>query len=105
MTEQTDTYRINDAQQRVAQILLLLAGREAEGLPQAAICKAGKWAGSKVHNDLRNLREAGLVERLCSGNWRLGPKLVQVAIAHQTGLARIKARLDEIEQRYSRTPN
>ncbi len=105
MTDQSDTYRINDAQQRIAKIMTLLAGREAEGLPQGAICKAGKWAGSKVHNDLRNLREAGLVERLGNGNWRLGPKLVQIAISHQTGLARLRQQLDEIEQRYSRNPH
>jgi DNA-binding IclR family transcriptional regulator len=105
MSDLGDTYRINDAQQRVAQILVLLAGREAEGLPQGAICKAGKWAGSKVHNDLRNLREAGLAERLENGNWRLAPKLVQIAIAHQQGIARIQDRLSELQQRYSRHPN
>lgn len=104
MSAETDTYRLNDAQQRVAQILVLLAGREAEGLPQGAIVKAGKWSGPKTHNDLRNLREAGLVERLQNGNWRLGPRLVQIAINHQTGLARLKAHYEEIEQRFSRNP-
>lgn len=105
MNDAADTYRINDAQQRVTQILLLLAGKEAEGLPQGAIAKAGKWAGSKTHNDLRNLRHAGFAERLPNGNWRLAPKLVQIAIAHQTGLARIADQLAELQQRFSRQPN
>jgi hypothetical protein len=30
---------------------------------------------------------------------------VQIAIAHQQGLARITAQLEEIQQRYSRHPN
>lgn len=101
---ETDTFRVNAAQQRVAQILTLLAGKEAEGLPQVAICRAGRWAAPKVHNDMRNLRHAGLVERLDSGNWRLAPKLVQIAIAHQQGLARITAKVEEIQQRYTRHP-
>lgn len=105
MTDETDSYRVNDAQQRAMQILLLLAGKEAEGLAQVAICRAGKWGASKVHNDLRNLRHAGFAERLPNGNWRLAPKLVQIAIAHQQGLARITAQLEEIQQRYSRHPN
>lgn len=103
--DNTDSYRINDAQQRVAQIMMLLAGKEVEGVSQVAICKAHKWGASKVHNDLRNLRHAGLAERLANGNWRLAPKLVQIAIAHQQGLARITAQLEEIHQRYSRHPN
>ncbi len=101
---EADSYRTNDAQQRVAQILQVLAGREAEGLTQGAICKSGKWSAPMVHNDLRNLRAAGFVERLESGNWRLGPKLVQIAISHQTGLARLRAQVEEIENRYSRQP-
>lgn len=105
MSDLGDTYRINDAQQRIATILFMLAGKEMDGLAQGAICKAGKWAGSKVHNDLRNLRHAGLVERLENGNWCLSPKLVQIAMAHEQGMARIEARHSEIRQRYSRQPN
>ena len=100
----TLTFKTNNAQQRVCQILILLAGHEAEGLTQTAVAKAVKASDNRVFHDLRNLAHAGLVERLDNGQWRLGPRLVQVAIAHQHGLARIKARVEEIEQRYSRTP-
>lgn len=101
----TATFKVNNAQQRVCQILALLAGHEAEGLTQTSVAKAVKASDNRVFHDLRNLAHAGLVERLESGQWRLGPKLVQIAIAHQHGLARIKARVEEIEQRYSRIPN
>lgn len=102
--EQTDSFRLNEAQQRVLQIVLLLAGHEIEGLAQGQVAKAMGSSGSQTHNDLRNLREAGFAERLQNGNWRLGPKPVQVAIAHQQGLARIQAALDEVAQRFSRHP-
>lgn len=97
-------FKLNNAQQRACEILVLLAGREAEGVPSSAIAKAVKTSDSRIHNDLRNLAHAGLIERLDNGAWRLGPRLVQIALAHQTGLARIKAKVDEIEQRYSRIP-
>ena len=60
---------------------------------------------SNVTRDLSNLCTAGFAERLDNGNYRLGPRLIQISLAHSHGLADIKARVEEIEQRYSRTPN
>lgn len=94
----------NAAQQRVLHAVLMLAGHEAVGLAPSQLAKALKTSASNVTRDLSNLVTAGVAERLESGNYRLGPRLVQVALAHQRGLADIKARVDEIEQRYSRHP-
>lgn len=97
------TFQINAPQQRALQILFLLAGREAEGLPQASIAKAIQTSGSRVHHDLRNLQHGGAIERLANGNWRLSPRVVQIAIAHEAGLARLSSQLDELRNRYSRS--
>lgn len=94
----------NAAQQRVLAATVVLAGHEAMGLAPSQLAKALRTSASNVTRDLANLITAGFVERLDTGNYRLGPRLVQIAIAHQRGLADIKARVDEIEQRYSRTP-
>lgn len=100
----SSSFKTNNAQQRICDVLVLLAGNELEGLAQSALAKAVKSSDSRMFNDLRNLAHAGLVEQLENGKWRLGPRIVQIALAHQTGLARIKARVDEIDQRYSRAP-
>lgn len=94
----------NAAQQRVLAATVVLAGHEAMGLAPSQLAKALRTSASNVTRDLANLITAGFVERLDTGNYRLGPRLVQIATAHQRGLADIKARVDEIEQRYSRTP-
>lgn len=95
--------KINQAQQRVMRILLVLAGHEGEGVAQSAIARAIKTSDSRVFNDLRNIAEGGFAERLENGNWRLAPKLVQIALAHQNGLARLKSQVEEIQQRFSRS--
>jgi DNA-binding IclR family transcriptional regulator len=100
----SDSGYTNAAQQRVLAATLVLAGHEAVGLAPSQLAKALRTSASNVTRDLANLVTAGIAEKLESGNYRLGPRLVQVAIAHQRGLADIKARVEEIEQRYSRHP-
>lgn len=100
----SDKYNINAPQQRACKVLGTLAGHEEDGLAQGQVAEALGVSSSRMHHDLRNLERAGLVERLDSGRWRLGPKLVQIARAYADGLSRMKSRVDEIEQRYSRLP-
>jgi DNA-binding IclR family transcriptional regulator len=96
-------FKVNDSQQRVLQIVLCLAGNELDGLTPAAIAKAVKSTSNRIHHDLRNLAQAGFAERLRSGNWRLGPKMIQLALDYQSSLVRIDAAAEEIKQRYQRT--
>lgn len=93
------------AQERGYRVLLLLAGHEMEGLAPSDLAKAIGTSQANVHRDLRVLQKCGLAEQLSeSPRWRLGPKLVQVALAYQTRIAAARRRLDETEQRYSRIP-
>ncbi len=94
----------NVAQQRVLHALTVLAGHEVMGLAPTQIARALRTSASNTTRDLANLVTAGIAERLDNGNYRLGPRLIQIAQAHTAGLADIKSRLDEIEQRYSRLP-
>lgn len=99
----TDTkHRTNAAQQRILQVLLLLAGREAEGLALSQVAKGVRSSSERAYHDLGNLAEAGLAEKLPSGNWRLGPRVVQIARDFQLGLVRIQDQVRELEQRYTR---
>lgn len=94
---------INAAQQRLLKAVLLLAGNELNGLAPSDLAKALDTNPSNVTRDLANLKEAGLAEQLPeTGRWRLGPKVVQIAVDFFTNLERSQSRVDEIKQRFTR---
>lgn len=84
----------------------LLAGHEVEGLRPGAIAKALGLGPATVTRDMRALKDAGVVEQVpgMEERWRLGPAVVQIALAHMHGLERVTARMTEVKQRYSREP-
>lgn len=96
---------INAAQQRLLKAIVLLAGNEFSGLAPSDLAKALGTNPSNVTRDLANLKEAGLAEQLPdTGRWRLGPKLVQIALAFSDHMSRATSRIDEMQQRYTRQP-
>lgn len=92
------------SQQKLLSILTRLAGHEVGGLTPGEISQACGVAPASVTRYLANLQLAGLVEQMETKRWRLGPKMVQIAIAHMHGLDRASAKLNETQQRYSREP-
>lgn len=99
----TENFAVNAAQQRVLQIVFLLAGREQQGLSQGEIAKAIKSSSTRVHHDLRNLAHAGFAERLANGNWRLAPRVIQISRDCEIGLARVASECEELRNRFSRS--
>ena len=100
----SERYR-NEAQQRLHKTTVLLAGNEFSGLAPCELAKALGTNPSNVTRDLANLKEAGLAETLPdTGRWRLGPKLVQIALAFSDHISRSSARMNELQQRYTRQP-
>lgn len=103
------------SQQRVLAVMAALAGHEVDGVSLTEIATAiaaRNGSGSlttarnNVFRDLHNLQAAGLAEQLPdSERWRLGPRLVQIALSYQRHIDRVAARLDETRQRYSRDFN
>lgn len=94
------------SQQRILRTLTVLAGNEFNGLTPSEVAKAVRTSASNATRDLANLREAGLAEVIQeTGRWRLGPKLVQIAVAFSTHLNRAQTRLDELTNRYTRSPS
>lgn len=95
----------NAAQQRILKALQILAGNELVGITPTDLAKSLDVRPSVITRDLDNLLTSGLAERIHeTGRWRLAPKLVQIAIAHSNALSRARARLSEVENRYSREP-
>ncbi|GAB6040149.1 hypothetical protein JCM17961_08230 [Endothiovibrio diazotrophicus] len=97
--------RIN-GQRRAVRILLLLAGREFDGVRNAELARALETSAPNITRDLKTLIDEGLVERLPTDpeKVRLGPRMVQVALAYQRHLDAVRRRVEELEQRYTRTP-
>lgn len=102
MTEAVNT---SNAQLRVLRVLDTLIGNEFMGVAPGEIAKALATSPSNITRDLRTLQAAGYAEQIPeTGRWRCGPRHIQHALAFQAHVARVSARVEEINQRYTRLP-
>lgn len=96
-----ESYR-NKAQLRLCQMILLMAGKEFDGVQPSSLAKALNTNPSNVTRDLANLEEAGFAARIGdSDNWRLGPKVIQVAVNFAHAFQQSQERVLELKQRYT----
>jgi DNA-binding IclR family transcriptional regulator len=97
----------NQPTRRALRLLFLLQGHAFEGLRLKQLADGLGASPSTTLRDLELLAEEGIAERIPGRDeyWRLSPRLVQLARAHEQEMARVRQRLEETEQRYSRTPN
>lgn len=95
-----------EAVRRAFRIVWLLQGHVFNGLRLTAIAEALKTAKPTVYRDLETLSDEGLAERIPGREdyWRLTPKLIQLARAHDQEMAQLRSRVEEIDQRYTREP-
>jgi len=95
---------INKAQQRLLQIIDLLAGHEVQGLLPSEIAKAIGSGAPLVTRDMANLQQAGWAERTPkSDRWRLSPHVIQLSLRYAAGLAESERALKDISQRFGRS--
>ncbi|MGB5908743.1 hypothetical protein FEO91_08315 [Stenotrophomonas maltophilia] len=92
---------------RVLRLIFALQGHAFDGLRLKQLADSIKATPSTVLRDLEVLADEGIAERIAGRDeyWRLSPRLIQLARAHEQELARVRQRLEETEQRYSRNPN
>lgn len=92
---------------RAIALIFALQGHSFDGLRLQQLAQALKATPSTALRDLEVLADEGIAERIPGREefWRLSPRLIQVARAHEQDMARVRSRLDETEQRYSRCPN
>ena len=99
----TKTDYTNAGQQRLLAVIRVLAGNEFDGLSLTSIAKSLNEKAPVVKRDLENLKTAGMGEQdERTGHWRLGPKFIQIAIAHFDHVNRTESRMAELKNRYSR---
>lgn len=89
---------------RAFRIVWILQGHTFDGLRLKQITEKLKTNPPTALRDLETMAEEGITERI-PGNaecWRLTPKLIQLARAHDTEMQAMRLRVEEIDQRYTR---
>lgn len=101
----TKTPEGGQAQRRIVQTMLCLAGNELMGLSTVEVQRAlGAKHASITTRDLQVLLDLGIVEKIQeTGRWRLGPRLIQIARDFDVAMAKAAAKVRELEQRYTRS--
>jgi len=98
-----DKYKDSKQIDRVFAIVRVLGGQTFQGLTTGEIAKATQQDSGTTTRTIALLSKTGVVqETKVPGRWRLGPFMVQLALAHQHDIQSIQGDLDEIKQRYSR---
>lgn len=92
---------------RAKAVIEALAGQNFDGLRNQQVADAVRQSAPTTLRDLQALEAIGWAERIPGKDerWRLSPRLIQLAIAHQHETARLSQRLDDFTNRYSRNPN
>lgn len=92
---------------RAFAIVWALQGRSFDGIRLKTLATLVDQLPSTTLRDLESLAEQGVAERMPNDKdcWRLSPKLVQVAIAHHSELARLQQQVADFTNRFSRNPN
>ncbi len=103
MSRKTDY--TSPCQQRILKVMQALAGHEFAGMAPKELAAAAGTTQQNITRDLDNLKTAGLAEPMDNGRWRLTPKVIQMAVTFQVHLERVRNRLNEINQRYTRISN
>lgn len=92
---------------RAKAVIEALGGNNYDGLRNQQIAEAVQQSPSTTLRDLQSLEAIGWTERIPGKDerWRLSPRLIQLAVAHQHEVARVMQRTDDFTNRYSRNPN
>jgi DNA-binding IclR family transcriptional regulator len=98
VTRKTDY--TNAAQQRLLQLVNLLAGNELAGLAPSQIARDLDCNASVVTRDLDNLKTAGWAEQTPKELWKLTPHVIQLSVRFGAALAEAGQELRDISSRY-----
>lgn len=98
-----EKYERSNQIKNVCRLYIVMSGHTMNGLPPGELAKALDTSPSNMTRMLAQLKHEGFVEEAhIPGRWRLGPKVVQIAIAYSNEIARAESRLAEVKNRYTR---
>lgn len=90
----------NASQQRLLQLIDLLAGHELQGLANVDVARAMDCTAPVALRDLNNLRTAGWAEQTPQGRWRLAPHVIVISERYAAGVRASVQGLLDTTQRY-----
>lgn len=87
---------------RALAVIEALAGHAADGRRLREVADVVRQSAPTTLRDLQALEALGVSQRIPGREdcWRLTPRLVRIAVAHQHELARLQAKLDELTRNY-----
>jgi len=90
-----------------ARLLFGLAGSSYRGLRLGQLAEGIGESSPTTLRNLQRMEDDGLVERSPhdKDNWRLSPRVVQIAHAHAAEVAREERALADFTNRYTRSPD
>lgn len=91
---------LSTTQLRGYKVLKALFGHEVSGISCQRIADGLGLSKVAVHRDLQTLEAAGLAEQLPNKSWRLSAALGREALKMWHALQAVRARLNEVEDRY-----
>lgn len=89
---------------RTLAVIEALAGHTLDGRRLKDVMDAVRQSGPTTLKDLQALEALGYTQRIPGRDdrWRLAPRLVRIAHAHQNEMARARQKLDDTDHNYSR---
>jgi DNA-binding IclR family transcriptional regulator len=89
---------------RALRLLWVLQGHSFDGLRLKQVADAMKVSPPMALRDLEMLADEGVAERIPGAEecWRLTPKVIQLARAHDDCMRRARQRIEDIDNRYTR---
>lgn len=95
-----------EAVRRAFKIVWILQGHAFDGVRLKQIAEALRTTPSTAYRDLETLAEEGVAERIPGkeDSWRLSPRLIQIARAHEQDVARLRQSIDDFNNRCTRLP-
>lgn len=89
---------------RTLAVIEALAGHSFDGRRLKDVMDAVRQSGPTTLKDLQALESLGYAQRIPGRDdrWRLAPRLVRLAHAHQAEMARLRQRVDDTDHNYTR---
>ena len=84
---------------RILKIFKALHGHTIHGLSNKEIAEIVGTNAVNVVRDIEDLISEGFVERMDNGRFRLGIQVLKISKAHENEVKKVRARIDEMEQR------
>lgn len=89
---------------RAFAVVEALAGHTLDGRRLRDVMEAVTQSAPTTLRDLQALESLGIAQRIPGRDdrWRLAPRIVRIAHAHQNEMARARQKLDDTDHNYSR---